>query len=87
MESAEGTEEYHKNTVRYALYRPALEALTREPTCWIQYRNNGRRLLDDLVIHNTPRPSFATVRDFPYSSLPSAIAELNTVQLKCYGTR
>jgi len=52
MESAEGTEECHKNTVRYALSRPALEVLTREPTCWIQYRNNGRRLLEDLV-HTT----------------------------------
>jgi len=64
MESAEGTEECHKNTVRYALSRPALEALTREPTCWIRYRYNGRRLLEDLLLHTTPRPSFATVRDF-----------------------
>jgi hypothetical protein len=77
--SDEGTEECHKNTVRYALSRPALEALTREPTCWIQYRNNGRRLLEDLILHNTPRPSYVTVRDFPYSSPASAIAELSTV--------
>ena len=78
MESAKGNEKCHKNTVRYALSRPALEALTCEPTCWIQYRHNGRRLLEDLVLHNTPRPSFATVRDFPYSYPASAIAELST---------
>jgi hypothetical protein len=51
MESAEGVEEGHKNTARYALSRPALEALTGEPARWIQYSKNGR--------------SFATVREFP----------------------
>jgi len=74
MESAEGTEECHKNTVRYALSRPAPEALTHEPTYWTLYTNNGRRLLEDLVLHNTPRPSFTTLRDFPYSSPAPAIA-------------
>jgi len=78
MESAAEAEGCHKNTVRYTLSRPALEALTREPTCCIRYRNNGRRLLEDLVLHNTPRSSFATVRDFPYSSPASAIAEAST---------
>jgi hypothetical protein len=79
MESAEGTEECHKYTARYALSRPALEAVTREPTCRIQYRNKGRgrRLLEDLVLRNTPRPSFATVRDYPYSSPASASTELS----------
>jgi hypothetical protein len=48
MESAEGAEECHKNTVRYSASRTALEALTRESTCWIQHSNNGPRLLEDL---------------------------------------
>jgi hypothetical protein len=47
MESADGAEEHHKNTVIYSVPRPALGALTRKPPCWIQYRNKGPRLLDE----------------------------------------